>query len=370
MQGPSDSVADPRVTDKDCFVTAIALSPSIVFEDMQERASGINGRRLRHSLLEPLRSVMINGYARKLATLWEAGDRQALAAYCIAARARKQRLDHMARQPLSMDMIEDFPAFGGVPTHEPGFAEAPPPPRPTRWFRPKAAPSRGLAFYVHGGGFIAGASPAVTSMVSRLAGRAQIGMMRPSYRLAPEHPCPAAVEDVLESYRWVCENDPGRPVVVVAESCGANIALVMLQQARKQGLPMPKGVLLFSPWIDLTLTRWSMISHSIARKSALNLNLLALSTYLYLQGRSPLDEWANPFSGSFEDFPPILIHASKTDLFRDDAVELAERMKKTNGSLRVRAWLDEGHVWEIYGGLEAERSVDLAAEFIRNCLKG
>ncbi len=340
----------------------------VMFSDMQIRPSPANLRRMRHKLFEPLRTHLIRAGVERMARLAEAGDRESLYAYCRNSRLRKARVDSFVRKPVHMDMVEDYPAW---PDDEqdagPAIGSEPQPPQSMRWYKPRKGQADGLMFYVHGGGFLAEASPAVTTLVTRLAGKAGTAMVRPAYRLAPEHPCPAAVEDVLENYRRITR--ARTDVVIVAESCGANIALVMLQQARKQGLPMPRGILLFSPWIDLSLSHWSVISHSLARKSALSLDVLALARHLYLQGRSPLDEWANPLSGSFEGFPPILVHASKTDPFRDDAELLANRIKAANGALMVRLWLDEGHVWEIYGGLEAERSTALAAEFIRQCMR-
>ncbi|MEM1377793.1 MAG: alpha/beta hydrolase [Pseudomonadota bacterium] len=262
-------------------------------------------------------------------------------------------------QSVAAEAMQEFPLDGapGVESH----------PDSLYWFRPRKEKRDELVFYVHGGGFLLDASPAVMRMVSRMAVEAGASLARPAYRLAPEHPCPAAVDDVLAAYTWICEHQKDRPVVLVAESCGCNIGLVALQQAAKRGLPLPKGILLFSPWIDLAMRSWSMIAQSIVDRSPFGLDLVAFAAQLYLQGRSPLDEWANPLVGSFDGFPPTLIHTSKSDMFHDDAMALARQMSKSDARVHVRTWLDQEHVWEQFHSPDAEASMKKAAKFARAC---
>jgi epsilon-lactone hydrolase len=204
--------------------------------------------------------------------------------------------------------------------------------------------------------------------VARFAAAARASVFAPNYRLAPEHPCPAAVDDITAAYRWFKRAYPDEPVVAVAESAGGAILLAALQQARDEGLAAPDGVVLLSPWVDLSLQSWSVIAASLVGNAPRTMEALAFTAQLYLNGRSPADPIASPIFGDFTDFPPTLIHASETDILYDDAVRLADAIRRANGDLTLRLWSNETHVWERMENDEARRSIELAADFIRRRL--
>ncbi len=309
-----------------------------------------------------MRGHVVRGSLRQMAIIANRGDMAVLHDY--AARMRQRAHGRAtALHSIAAEAVEEFPSYGDDPAN--GALDTPP--GEVRWFRPRAEQRDELIFYVHGGGFIVDASPSVTKMMSKLAVKARATMLRPAYRLAPEHACPAAVEDVLASYEWIRTRQPDRPIVMVAESCGCNIGLVALQQAVKRGLPLPKGILLFSPWVDMSLNSWSMIAQSVVDRSPFNLDLVALVVQLYLQGRLTTDEWAYPLGGSFVGFPPILIHTSAADMFHDDALAVARKIEAASGRLMVRTWTDSDHVWEQFQSNDADASLDRAARFIREC---
>jgi acetyl esterase/lipase len=138
------------------------------------------------------------------------------------------------------------------------------PPVPSEWFAPRLGEPRGYVFYVHGGSFIAERSPRVTALVARLSAAAGAQVFAPNYRLAPEHPCPAAVEDIVSAFEWFSAVWPDEPVVALAESAGAAILLAALQGLKARGAAMPEGVILLSPWVDLSLQSWSVVAASLA----------------------------------------------------------------------------------------------------------
>jgi monoterpene epsilon-lactone hydrolase len=221
---------------------------------------------------------------------------------------------------------------------------------------------------VHGGSFIAERSPRITALVARLAAAAGAQVFAPNYRLAPEHPCPAAVEDIVAAFQWFREVWPDEPVVALAESAGAAILLAALQILKAKGEAMPDGVLLLSPWVDLSLQSWSIVAASLAASTPYTMTSLALMTQLYLQGRNPTDPIASPLFGDFRGFPPMMIHASRDDILYDDAVRLADKVREVSGDLTLRLWSSETHVWERLGGPAANSSIELGAEFIRRRL--
>lgn len=239
------------------------------------------------------------------------------------------------------------------------------PPVPSEWFAPRGHPSRGFVFYVHGGSFVAGRSPRITQLVARFAAAAGARVFAPNYRLAPEHACPAAVEDIVEAFRWFRRVWPDEPVVALAESAGASILVAALQVLRDAGDAPPEGLVLLSPWVDLSLQSWSVMAASLAGTTPYTMESLAVMAQLYLQGRPPTDPLASPIFGSFERFPPMLIHASKGDILYDDAVRLADKVREAGGDLTVRLWTAETHVWERTNSAKARQSIELAAEFIR-----
>lgn len=242
------------------------------------------------------------------------------------------------------------------------------PPVESEWFAPRHKKARGFVFYVHGGSFVAERSPRITSLVARFAATAEARVYAPSYRLAPEHPCPAAVEDIVAAWAWFHENWPGEPVVALAESAGAAILVSALQQARARGLPMPNGMVLLSPWLDLSLQSWSIAAASLLGTTPHTMESLAVFARFYLNGLSPTDPLASPMFGEFDGFPPTLIHASRGDILYDDAVRVAERMRDAGADLTVRLWTEETHVWERMHTAKAKQSILLAADFIRRRL--
>jgi acetyl esterase/lipase len=236
----------------------------------------------------------------------------------------------------------------------------------SEWFRPKDhdAPV-GLVFHVHGGGFICTRSPRVNKLVARFAAAAGAAVYAPSYRLAPEHPAPAAAEDVAEALRWAHARFPGEPIIALAESAGAAVLLAALQALRDAGEQLPVAIVLLSPFVDLTLQSLSVITASLTGGSTFTMASMALAARFYRGSLPATDPRVSPLFGSFERFPPMLIHTSKGDILHDDTLNLAERVREARGTLSVRVWEDEGHAWERMNGPQARRSIELAADFMR-----
>jgi len=157
-------------------------------------------------------------------------------------------------------------------------------------------------------------------------------------------------------------------VVALAESAGAAVLVSALQQAKARGLPLPAGIVLLSPWVDLSLQSWSVIAASLTGSTPYTMESLALMARFYLNDLAATDPVASPLFGSFDGFPPMLIHASRGDILYDDAVRLAEKVRDAGGDLTVRLWSDETHVWERMNTPKARQSILLAAEYIRRRL--
>jgi acetyl esterase/lipase len=310
-------------------------------------------RRLGFRLLQQLNVVAVRHGVRLMET-----DPARMHRFLAYRRRLHHRLDRDVAASVEMDAVR---VAGPAITLQK-------PPVPADWFAPVRGEPHGFIFYVHGGSFIAERSPRLTSLVARFAAAANARVFAPNYRLAPEHPCPAAVEDIAAAFHWHRKTWPDEPIVALGDSAGAAILLSALQLARVEGAEMPDGVVLLSPWVDLSLQSWSVIAASLAGTTPYTMECLAAMVHLYLDGRNATDPVASPLYGDFSDFPPVLIHASKGDILYDDAGRLAERLREAGGDLTVRLWSAETHLWERKPTAKARQSIDLAADFIRRRL--
>ncbi len=319
-------------------------------------------RRLRHRFACRLSQIVVRRLTRRWLAALE-GSKEDVARALTQGRQAYQRLDRpfLPMMEAEADKVP-APHSGRVAGKDSS------PPVPSDWFAPRQRKSRGVVFYVHGGSFIIERSPRITSLVARFAAAAQARVFAPNYRLAPEHPCPAAVDDIAAAYRWHRTLWPDEPIVALAESAGAAILLAALQKLRDAGDALPAGIVLLSPWVDLSLQSWSVMAASITGTTPYTMESLGLMAHLYLQGRPATDPVASPLYGDFRDFPPMLIHASQDDILYDDALRLAERVRAAAGNLTVRFWSGETHVWERMHSVKARESISFAAKFIRQRL--
>ena len=191
---------------------------------------------------------------------------------------------------------------------------------PVRWFRPDRADA-GLIFHVHGGAFVAGSSLAARAH-SALARRHGAELVSVDYRLAPEHPFPAALDDVWTVYSEVARD---RPTVIVGESAGGGLAMSLVRRVLDRGGHAPKGLVTLFPWADLTNTSESFLRNE--RRDLLSRAGLSRSAVAYAGDcdlRMPL---VSPLYGSFADFPPTLIIVGTHDCLLEDSRTAATRMR-------------------------------------------
>ncbi|MEQ1510053.1 MAG: alpha/beta hydrolase fold domain-containing protein [Sphingopyxis sp.] len=209
-----------------------------------------------------------------------------------------------------------------------------------------------VLLYVPGGSFLVPRSPHFTAMITRIARAARARVMICDYRLAPEHPCPAAVDDV-ETAADVLIGQGQRPenIFLVAESTGAGIALAAAQRLVARGVH-PGGLALLSPWIDIDPGRRDI--NPVARQAV----------RLYLGGADPRDPAVNPAYGSMHGLPQILIHANRHDPMFADAAMLARRAAAAGGLVELRWWPGRMHVLERYDDPDARRSIAELADFV------
>lgn len=284
----------------------------------------------------------------------ESGDRQRFAAYM--ARARNA---HMRFSAPSVSQMSAAMAGLDVVAVPRGGAQV---------LRHTEFDAGATLVYVHGGSFIAARSPRLTALIARIAKAARLNTLMVDYRLAPEHPCPAAVEDVVAAIGdLIARGQPAARIGVVAESAGAAVALSAALKLRDNGVRL--GALCFlSPWTDLALTGWSASARSVTGESPINMESMAICAHLYLQGMSPVDPAASPVYGDLKGLAPMLVQSSRTDVLHDDACRLAARAHEAGVDATLRIWSRGSHVFERLFDTQSERAIADAGDFLRRHL--
>lgn len=239
---------------------------------------------------------------------------------------------------------------------------------PAEWLSVDA-PQR-TVLYFHGGGYFSCGLDTHRPVVAALSRRAQARVLSVDYRLAPEHPCPAAVDDALAWYRDVLNDTPADQIVLAGDSAGGGLVMACLQMALQQGLPMPAGAVLFSPWVDLAATGESL--HTQAQSDVMfNPENLSDVAQWYLAGRSPRDPVASPLYGQKAGLPPLLIFASRSEILLSDATRLHESALAAGVSSQLVLKDKMPHVWPIMVMLpEAKASLRQVAAFMRERVPG
>ncbi|MFE1203108.1 alpha/beta hydrolase [Streptomyces sp. NPDC058762] len=238
--------------------------------------------------------------------------------------------------------------------------------RPALELDPDTASGPGRLLYLHGGGYVVGSPDTHAGLAGELARRAGLRAVSVDYRLAPEHPFPAAVDDGLAAYRELLSTgtDP-RDLVLAGDSAGGGLGIATLLAAREAGLPQPAAVALFSPWADLTLTGGSIRSKEGADPIFTGADVRAYAD-LYVGAGDRAAPLASPVFADLAGLPPLLVQAGANEVLLDDAVRLAGRAGADDVEVTLEVGPGLPHVYQLhYGRLEeADAALDRAARFL------
>jgi epsilon-lactone hydrolase len=213
-----------------------------------------------------------------------------------------------------------------------------------------------VVMYMHGGGYSTGSVAGFRDFASRLAGAAQARVLLVDYRLAPEHPYPAAVEDAMVVYRWLLDNDVSAGKVVIAgDSAGGGLALATLLALRDAGVELPAAGVGLSPWTDLKLTGASMDSNASA-DWLVQRKFLELTAEAYLAGADPTTPHSSPLYGDPAGLPPILIQVSNSELLLDDATRFTDRARAAGVDVELDILDDMIHDFQVIAASTQEGS--------------
>jgi acetyl esterase/lipase len=238
---------------------------------------------------------------------------------------------------------------------------------PSEWVTAPGASDDRVVLYFHGGAYAICSPRTHRRLTAALSREVGARVLAADYRLAPEHPFPAAVEDGVASYRWLLDQGIALDRLAVAgDSAGGGLTIAVLVAARDAGLPMPAAALCISPWADLELTAPSVTAKADV-DPMINVSTLKEEADWYLAGADARTPLASPIYADLTGLPPLLIHAGGREVLLDDATRLADRARECGVDVTLDVWNEMIHVWHVFATLcpEADDGVRAAAEFLR-----
>jgi epsilon-lactone hydrolase len=243
------------------------------------------------------------------------------------------------------------------------------------WIEPMAADAQAhtrCILYLHGGGYIAMSPTTHRSVTSRLAGLSEASLFALDYRLAPEHPFPAALHDALATWHaLIAAGRPASRIVVAGDSAGGGLALALLIALRDAGEDLPAGAVLFSPWTDLAATGESVVTNNTADPLFFGVWIAPMAQF-YLGATPANDPLASPLYADLSGLPPLLIQVGDTEILLDDSRRLSEKAQQAGVDVTLQIWPDVPHGWQIFAPIlpEARAALRDASVFIRARLAG
>ena len=243
---------------------------------------------------------------------------------------------------------------------------------------PGADPARRL-LYIHGGAFVMGSPKSHRTLTSRLSALSGSAVLAIDYRLMPEHPRQAGIDDCRSAYRWLLEHGPDGPgparaLFVAGDSAGGNLTLSLIQWVRDAGLRAPDAAVALSPLTDATLASPSMRAHvhSDAMLGPLFGPMARVPSWLllwmgWLQTRiRPCDPRVSPLRGDLSKLPPVLLQASEVEMLFDDSRRYVNRAQAAGSPARLQSWNHMVHVWQIFNPElpEAREALEQIGKFL------
>jgi acetyl esterase/lipase len=291
-----------------------------------------------------LRARLLNAFLRVTTkSLWKPG------LDIVQVRAHAMKMDaRIARKspPVAVEDVE----IAGVPA---------------KWVGDPSLSERGTLLYLHGGAWCIHLPGIYRKFATILSGLTGMRVLLPEYRLAPEHPFPAGVDDCFAVYRWLIDQGyANRPLAVAGDSAGGNLTLVTLMRARDAMLPMPDCAVMLSPSTDLTTSgpSWTYNAEADPMFSLASRDLLRP---IYCPDRDMANPLLSPLFGNWAGLPPLLFHAGSTEVLLDDAVRSHDRASQAGVSAEIEVWWQMPHVFQVFTWLpESRAAMKMIAEFI------
>ena len=216
------------------------------------------------------------------------------------------------------------------------------------WLAPSGTDSGKVLLYLHGGAYIGGSCATHRSLVSHIVSAAGVRALLPEYRLAPEHPFPAAVEDALAVYRGLLSGGTAAADIVMAgDSAGGGLTMAALLALRDAGDPLPAAACLLSPWLDLAGSGESMRTRA-AHDPWFRPEFLPAARRYYCDDSQVFDPLVSPVYGTLGGLPPLYIQVGEDEILLSDSTRIAERVREAGGVAELEVWPEMWHVFQVF----------------------
>ncbi|MCC5874203.1 MAG: alpha/beta hydrolase [Gammaproteobacteria bacterium] len=235
---------------------------------------------------------------------------------------------------------------------------------PVEWITAGGADGRRTVLYLHGGGYVLGSAATHRSLASRLSAAAGVRVLVVDYRLAPEHPFPAAVEDALTAYRWaLAQGLKAEQMAIAGDSAGGGLALALLVSIREAGLAMPACAVCLSPWVDLE-GKGATTAPGVVDDPMVTLEGIQGMAAAYAAGQlnAPL---ASPLHADLAGLPPLLIQVGTREILLDDARRVAAKAQTAGVNVTLEEQAGLIHVWQMFPNVpESDQAVARIGAFL------
>lgn len=228
------------------------------------------------------------------------------------------------------------------------------------WLTPVKADGQRVVLYLHGGGYVSGSPVTHLALTAQLAQEADARLFALDYRLAPEHPFPAALKDAWAVYWWLLTEQHIAPsqIVVAGDSAGGGLTIALLLALRDAGAPLPAGAVGLSPWLDLTLSGATLITN--AATDYLNHDILRASAQMYSYGHALDEPLLSPLYADLRGLPPLLLQAGGAEMLLDDSRRFAVCAREAGVAVELAIYPHMVHVWHFTWRLEPQARQALA----------
>ena len=243
---------------------------------------------------------------------------------------------------------------------------------PATWFTPTTAtPSKPLTphiiYYLHGGGYAICSTNTHKRLIAHIAKTCHTKILAIDYRLAPEHPFPAAIEDSMSVYQDLLKHYDASQIILMGDSAGGGLSMATLLKIKELGLPQPKAAALLSPWVDLAQENES---YQTKATKDLIISVPDIRRYSkdYFKTHSPNYPLISPVYADLSGLPPLLIQVGTHEILLDDSLKLAEKAKQDGVEVTLEVWDKMLHVWHFFADYmpESRKAIRKIAAFIRN----
>lgn len=241
---------------------------------------------------------------------------------------------------------------------------------PCEWVVAPGADADVRLLYLHGGGFVSGSGGYYLAQAAHISAAAKCAVLLPDYRLAPEHPFPAGLDDCVAAHKWMLANGPAgagaaRATFIAGDSAGGSLTLTTLLALRDRKMTMPAGAIPISPCTDFTLASDSL---KTVHDPIISAKTMSVFRDHYLGKTDPRNPLASPVFGDYRGLPPLLIQAGEHEMLRDDSIRVAKKARADGIKVTLEVWPGMFHVFQSHEPLlpEAREAIEHIGEFVRD----